>query len=220
MTRASAQIDQKQPVDGDRQGAALGPQRRCLASGTVASRGHLLRFVVGPDGQLVFDAAAKLPGRGLWVAPRRALIERAAARGQFAKAAKRPVLVPADLADQVESALRGGLLELLGLARRAGVVTLGFEKTRARLTEGAVAVLFQASDAAAGGRDKLRALGRGVRSDLPVVELFTVAQLSGALGRENAVHVAVSPSGLADRITVEAERLGGVIRPQASLKGC
>ena len=184
------------------------PQRRCLASGAVRPRDELLRFVVAPDGVLVFDLAAKLPGRGLWLVPERALLARAVKRNLFAKAARRPVRLPDDLGAQVAGALRANLLGLLGLARRAGAVTLGFEKVRATLEAGQAALLLQAADAAPGGRDKLRALAahRGAE----VIERFTVAELSGALGRDNAVHVALAPGGLARRIAFGAGRLRGI----------
>ena len=42
-------------------------QRRDIVSGEVLPDNRLLRFVADPEGQVVPDAAAKLPGRGLWV---------------------------------------------------------------------------------------------------------------------------------------------------------
>src|SRR5207302_7221214 len=51
-------------------------QRRCIVTGEVRDRGSLLRFVVGPDGAIVPDVAARLPGRGLWLTARRDIVER------------------------------------------------------------------------------------------------------------------------------------------------
>ena len=45
-----------------------GPERRCIATGEVQPKHGLIRFVVGPDGQIVPDLSEKLPGRGIWVA--------------------------------------------------------------------------------------------------------------------------------------------------------
>ena len=63
-----------------RRAAAAAPERRCLASGKVLPKGCLLRFVVGPDGQLVPDLAERLPGRGLWLQARQDMMEKACAR--------------------------------------------------------------------------------------------------------------------------------------------
>ncbi len=167
----------------------------------------------------MFDLAAKLPGRGLWLKPQRDLVERATKRNLFAKAARKQVILPDDLVEQVEQALRGHVLGLIGLARRAGTVTLGHEKVRAGLAEGKFALLVQAADSATGGRDKLRAVAERSAGKPAVIEVFTVAELSAALGRENAVHVAVSPGGLADRIADGADRLGGIIGASADTKG-
>ena len=78
-----------------------GPERRCIVTGDVQPKAGLLRFVLSPDGTVVPDLAEKLPGRGIWVSADRDILAKAAARGLFARAAKAPAQVPADLVDQV-----------------------------------------------------------------------------------------------------------------------
>ena len=56
------------------------PKRKCIVSGEVQPKGGLIRFVVGPDGQIVPDVAGKLPGRGIYVSARREALEARAAR--------------------------------------------------------------------------------------------------------------------------------------------
>ncbi|NNM56477.1 DUF448 domain-containing protein, partial [Acidocella sp.] len=48
-----------------------GPLRRCLVKRESFAREAMLRFVVGPQRQLVFDVSATLPGRGLWLSASR-----------------------------------------------------------------------------------------------------------------------------------------------------
>src|SRR6478609_5989709 len=107
--------------------AAASRQRRDLVSGQVRDEAELIRFVVGPDGAVVADLGRKLPGRGLWVAADRASVETAARKGLFSRAAKMKVAAPADLADRVDVLLRRRLLDGLGLAKRAGALTFGYE---------------------------------------------------------------------------------------------
>ena len=59
---------------------AASPQRRCIVTGEVRDRGRLVRFVVGPDGTVVPDIDERLPGRGLWLLPRRDIVNRAVAK--------------------------------------------------------------------------------------------------------------------------------------------
>ena len=66
-----------------------GPERKCIATGEVRPKHGLIRFAVGPGGQIAPDLAEKLPGRGIWVSADRAALEKAAAKGLFARAAKR-----------------------------------------------------------------------------------------------------------------------------------
>lgn len=195
-----------------------GPERRCIASGERGPTGRLVRFVLGPGDALVPDLAAKLPGRGVWLTADRALVERAVAKKLFARAFRAQVAAPADLADRLEAALARRLVELIGLARKAGQAVAGFEKVRARLREGTVGVLLQASDGAADGKAKLARLADGLWAELaggragglPRIEVLNAAELGLAFGRDFAIHAALDRGGFADRALAEAERLAGL----------
>ena len=195
-----------------RGGAArpAGPERRCLASGAVLPKAQLLRFVVGPDGTLVPDLGERLPGRGLWLQARQDMMAKACAKNLFAKAAKRQVRVPDDLAQQVEALALRRCLDLLGLARRAGAVVAGFEKVKAALRAGEVGLLVQAADAAEDGRHKVQALARAVAPEMPVVQFCGAAELGAAVGREAAVHVGIAPGRFAEGMAREIQRLAGL----------
>jgi len=179
--------------------------RRCLATRQSLPRERLVRFVVDPAGDIVPDIAARLPGRGVWLTAERGAISLAVAKGLFAKAARRRVQAAPDLPDQVESMLARRSLDLLGLARRAGQLVAGFDQVADWLRHGKVAVLLGARDGAADGRRKLRALARG----LPLIEAFDRNELGVAIGRDEVVHVAMAPGGLAKRLLAEAARLRG-----------
>ncbi len=49
-------------------------ERRCIVTGEIMPDNRLVCFVLAPDGEVVPDAAAKLPGRGLWVSATRAAV--------------------------------------------------------------------------------------------------------------------------------------------------
>ena len=60
---------------GGRKEERDGPERRCIATGQSQPARGLIRFVVGPDSQIVPDVAGKLPGRGIWVSADRAALD-------------------------------------------------------------------------------------------------------------------------------------------------
>lgn len=188
---------------------AEGPERRCIATGAVRPKAELIRFVVGPDGQVVPDLAERLPGRGLWVSADREALLRAQAKGLFAKAARQSVRAPDDLVDRVEALLHRSCIDLIGMARRAGQAVAGYEKVHAWLAEGRAAVLLAASDGAADGRAKLAALAAAVRP-VPLVEIFSADALGMAFARDRMVHAAIARGGLAERLAAEAARLDGI----------
>src|SRR5262249_58402582 len=108
--------------------SSAGPVRTCIVTGDEGTPERMIRFVIGPQGEVVPDLARKLPGRGLWIWAERTAVEQAVARKLFAKAARAAVSVPADLAERVERLLLGRALEDLSRARRAGRAVAGFVK--------------------------------------------------------------------------------------------
>lgn len=187
--------------------ATIDRERRDLVSHEVMDESRLIRFVAGPDGQVVPDLGRKLPGRGLWVEASRASVEAAVKKNGFTRAAKTKLTAPADLADVVERLLARRCLDQLGLARREGVLISGFEKTAASLRAGKAAWVLEAADGSADGRGKVLALAR--HQTAKICGAFTADDLSLALGLENAIHAVLLAGGRADRWTIEVERLAG-----------
>lgn len=189
--------------------ATASRERRDLVSGEVTNEAALVRFVPGPDGVVVPDLARKLPGRGLWVRATREAVETAAKKNLFARAAKARLSAPADLADQVEKLLRARLLSALGLARRAGDLTSGYEKVFATVAAGRAAWLIEAADGAADGRRKLFGLVRKRPKPPQILGVFTSEELGLALGLENVIHTAFLAGRSADRWTSDVQRYSG-----------
>lgn len=206
------------PDDADAGTRAHARTRRCIVTGEVLPEARLMRFVAAPDGSVMPDVDAKLPGRGLWVRSERDAIARATAKHLFARAAKTPLKAPADLADKAEALLAARMLRTLGLALKSGQMLLGFDAIeRAMRSDAPPAVLIEAADASAEGGRKLQsaAVAKGL---VPyVVGGFSSAELSLALGRANVVHAALKPGGMAERLISDAGRLKG-FRPLSSWK--
>jgi len=181
------------------------PERRCIVTGDTAPKPGLIRFVVGPDETIVPDVLGKLPGRGMYVTADRAVLE-AARKGQFARGAKAAVQVPDGLADEVERQLTRRVVELVSLARKAGLAVCGFEKVKGWLAGGArVRVLLQASDGSVRGKTKLWT-PEGAR----YFGCLTAEELGLAFGRQSVIHGALASGGLSDRVVEEAARLDGL----------
>ncbi len=180
-----------------------GPHRRCIVTREVQPKERMLRFVVGPDREIVPDIVGKLPGRGMWLSARGDVLETALSRGAFMRAARGQVTFPSDLRARIEDGLRGRVRDLLGLARRAGQAVSGWQSAREWLHAGRAGLLVQAADGSLAERARFG--GR----DIPAVTPLSAVELGVVFGRDHAVHVVVSPGRLADAIRTEAERLAG-----------
>lgn len=149
--------------------------------------------------------ASDLPGRGLWLTPRRDILERAVAKGLFARAARRSLVVAAGCADRVEALLAQRCCETIGLARRGGLAVAGYEKVCEAIRGGKAALILAALDGAEGGRGKIRSLAR----HLPLATVLTATEMGAVFGRDHVVHVALGDGRLSRRLMTEAQKLAG-----------
>ncbi|MGD9803641.1 MAG: RNA-binding protein [Hyphomicrobiaceae bacterium] len=215
----------------DRDAPGGTPERTCAVTRAKLSPAELIRFVRAPDGTITPDLALRLPGRGVWVALERAVVEAAAERNAFARSLKRPVIVPDDLAGLVERLLVTRCSQALAMANKAGLVVAGFAKVEAQIAAGRVAALLHAADASRDGAAKLdgklrsrahlEALATAPEDTdatapsiparpIATAEIITdlsIGELSLALGRENVVHAAVINGGAARYFLTEIQRL-------------
>ncbi|MDM7931625.1 RNA-binding protein [Tabrizicola sp.] len=194
MTRGGREKDQDEP------------ERKCIATGESQPKAGLIRFCVGPDGVVVPDVLGKLPGRGIYVSADRELIEKAAKKGLFSRAARQPVKVPDGLADLVERLITQRVIDLLSMARKAGDAVMGYEKVKDWLVKGKAATLIQASDGSERGKTKLHP-PEGARGFIGVL---SAGEMGLAFGRERAIHAALAAGGLRTRVVEEAAKLAGL----------
>ncbi len=182
------------------------PERKCIATGESQPKTGLVRFCIGPDDLVVPDILGRLPGRGIYVAADRAAITRAATKGLFSRAARKPVKVPEGLADLVESLLARRVVDLVSMSRKANAAVMGYEKVKDWLQSGKARVLVQASDGSERGKTKLRPPeGEGT-----FIGLLTAGEMGLAFGRERAIHAALGAGMLTTRVVEEAARLSGL----------
>ena len=186
-------------------------ERSCVVTRALLPPDELIRFVASPSGEIVPDLARKLPGRGVWVTCSRPAVEKALSGKAFARALKRRVDVPADLADRVEERLVRRALDALSLATKAGLVVTGAGKVSNWIERGAEGALIQAIDASPEGLAKVarkyRAVCRARDRSPACVVLLKIEQLGLAMGQANVVHAALSDGKAADNFLVATKRL-------------
>ena len=184
---------------------STGAERKCIATGEVQPKFGLIRFVVGPDQQIVPDILGKLPGRGIWVSAQHETLAKTIAKGLFSRGAKQTVSMPGTLINDIESQLARRVIDLISLARKSGQAVSGYEKVKDWLSKETARVLIQASDGSARGKSKLSTPYGG-----SFIGWLTADELGLAFGRQTAIHGALASGGLTSRIVEEAARLKGL----------
>ena len=166
--------------------AEKGAMRKCIVTGKTAAKSDLIRFVAGPDGQLVADLAEKLPGRGAWVSASPYWVEDAARKRLFKRHIDAACVDPALLVSHVASQIERRFLNHLSMLRRAGLVICGGGAIR---EEGLMQMLLIADDASAREARKL------ISSVQPEwAEEGLPAELLGqAAGRGSVAYIGIIP---------------------------
>ncbi len=178
-------------------------ERRCFMTGLPAAKENLIRFVVGPDKLVYPDVGGKLDGRGVWMTASKALLQQAIDKKMFSKAFHLDVKPVPDLAPMVADLLEKHCLHTLGLANKGGFVVSGFDKVKDAAHKENLAVLVEAADGAADGREKLQRLV----PDAFFVNDWASDALSRVLGRDFCVHIAIKSGKMAHNFKNEVMRL-------------
>jgi len=207
---------QESELDRGTTSVAAGTERTCALKRQVMPVAELVRFVVGPTGEVVPDVRRKLPGRGLWITGTRTSIAEAVRRSVFQRGFKRDLKVTPTLPADTERLLERAALDSLAIAAKAGLVVTGAGKVEAAVgregpKHGVLVALIHASDAAADGKRKLVAALQRKRDETKretvSVETFTGGQLSLALNRPNVVHAALLAGPGSETFIARVKRL-------------
>lgn len=155
-----------------------------------------MRFVAGPNGDVVPDLKCKLPGRGCWVSISRAAVDKAVAKKLFARALKTEVKAAPDLGETVDRLLASDLAGMMNLARKAGQFVSGAMKVENAVRGGQAIAVFHSKDAAADGIRKIDQarkawhLGTGAEAEIPVFQPFSDAEMDALMGQNAFIHAA------------------------------
>jgi predicted RNA-binding protein YlxR (DUF448 family) len=185
------------------------PTRQCVVTREKLPPAAMMRFVLSPDGVVTPDITARLPGRGVWVTSTRTVLDEAIKTNAFARGLKTSATIPDGLADLVEQLLVKRCQGLLGFAKKAGAVVLGFEQVRAELRQRVPGWLFEASDGSSDGRDKVYSLAKALYETPRMACALSADELGMALGRERVIHGLLSKGPFAKKWTVDYARLTG-----------
>ena len=179
--------------------------RQCLVSRELLPKDALLRFVVGPNKQVVLDLAGKLPGKGLYVKAGRECLEKATAPNFFSKIAKDGGVRLGMSVDDIIARLHEHLLSMLAMSNKAGLAVTGVENVRELLAGKEPAAVIIAKGLSDNSRKKLHLEG------VLVVELFDESELGSVFSRDSVSVIALKPGKISHAFADEALKLEKIV---------
>jgi hypothetical protein len=183
------------------------PQRSCLGCHQSRDRDALIRFVLSPQGELVADIEAKLPGRGAYTCVSRTCLLAALKQRQFSRAFKRDVVSvkPEEMTGQVGGIMQKRILSYIGLANKAGQIISGgslvCDAIRGGHKPGLVLIAVDVSEAIGEKIELLAAVHRIV-----CFRVMNKDEFGAILGKAPRSTVAIKAGGFVAHLTNEIER--------------
>ena len=189
-------VAQNSELDCGATSVAPGTERTCALTRELKPASEMIRFVLGPAGEVVPDVKRKLPGtrhldHGIPRGDRRRhQTQRFCPRFQTGRAGCR-----GSRRARTDQLIERAAIDALAIAGKAGTVISGFTRVEAAVGRDDILALIHAADAGDEGKRKLDAALRrqttGKSSEIVVIDVFTGAQLDLALNRPNVVHAAL-----------------------------
>ena len=183
------------------------PQRTCLGCRTALQKDALIRYALSPGGEVLADYRQKLPGRGAYTCINPECLGEAIKRGQFERVFRgrcdRPNFDP--LRASLLSQFEGRILNLLGMARKAGQIVAGSNQVLMALDRtGELAVILLARDISAGIAQKVEAKAK--HYNVVYRRIVDKAILGQHVGREQRSVIGLQSGPLADALKTEIIR--------------
>ena len=162
--------------------------RKCIVTGESREPVKMIRFVLGPFGEVVPDIEEKLPGKGMWVTSCYDTISKTVGKRSFERSMHQKVLISNGFLENIEQKLVARAVSAVGLARRAGRVLAGHTKIDHALRQGKVLLRIEAKDGAHDGRNKLTRLN----PNIPILDCAYGEELARAFEKRDTVHLAIA----------------------------
>lgn len=168
--------------------------RTCLGCRESKEKTALIRLGLLPNGRLYADLEGKLSGRGAYVCPKQACIERALQKKRLEQAFRQPIQAvdPGQFLTHLRARKQERIASLLGLAQRAGQLVSGHARLTQALERGEVFFLLLAEDIAPEREAEYIRLCS--LHQIVWQKLFTKTELGACIGKE--VRSAVGITGV------------------------
>jgi predicted RNA-binding protein YlxR (DUF448 family) len=165
------------------------PVRTCVACRVDGPPDGLIRLVAHPDtGEIVVDVPGRLPGRGAWVHPARACVEKVERQGGRLGHALRATVSTDGLGAQIRARVHDAVLDGLSLAAASGSLIGGHDRLREALEKREIAIVA----VAVGASPRTLASLREVAGEVPFVPIDLGADALGErLGRGSRAAVGI-----------------------------
>ena len=170
------------------------PQRQCVGCREMKDKRALIRAVKSPQGEVSLDFTGKKPGRGAYVCPNSECLKRARKSRWTRPSPKASTKKWKRRWQTVDK-----LLNLIGLAKKAGKLEVGEEPVGAAARSKHARLILIASDAA--DNTRRRALHFGEAGECICLEIPpTKEDLGRALGRTSCALLALTDIGFAEAV--------------------
>ena len=177
-------------------------KRNCFVTNIEFKKKKLLRFVIGPNNDIIFDDSGKLRGHSFWLTPNKEIINKAVQQKLFEKEANHNIKIRSDLFNHVKQTIKKRCLNYISLANKAGLVNIGLQKLKIKKISKNIRLLLLSTPYSKSTRSALNK----IYENIEIFELFASKELSQSLGKDSITTLGITKSKLSDKLINEIQK--------------
>lgn len=181
--------------------------KKCIVRGDFFHSGEMLRFVLSPEGFPVCDFKFNLPGEDFWVCASGKDILQAINIFNSGKIfASERFIASEEFFLKICKEQKQRCIQLLSFVKKAGKLTVGYDKVKKLLKENRLSILFNPSDGS--DKEQKRLLGKKVIKNYKFLTKEDLLPLTSGCF---ASHIGVSYSNLSEKLIWESDRFERIL---------
>ena len=177
-------------------------KRNCFVTKIEFKQKKLLRFVIGPNNDIIFDDSGKLSGHSFWLTPSKKIINKAIKQKLFEKEVNHHIQIRTDLFNHVKQTIKKRCLDYISLANKAGLVNIGLQKLKIKKISKNIRLLVLSTPYSKSTKSALNK----IYENIEIIELFDSKELGQSLGKDSITTLGITKSKLSDKLINEIQK--------------
>ena len=181
--------------------------KKIFLNSSSINKDDFIKICLSPDNKLIPDLCEKLPGKSVWLPADKAIIVDILRKEDLKTHFGVSKIYSRDLVSIIEMILRKKILECISLTKKAGLLAIGLDSIKLKLTQRKHCLVLTAN-----GAKSLKNISFFSSENISIFEnLFEQEDFVRSTGKNNVKYVGILSKNFKKTIQVDLNKLKGFI---------